>query len=1819
MKAIFQKKIYFGFFLILFILFSKANSEDFEISQVKDFEEQLQNNKSYAKVEVKGNNEINYVLSAYSDKDRKKRIQLAQSFNGITKLYLTQKQINEKVFISLECSQYPCKGTFAFNYLDKIDLIEGETLSYYVNKDNEEMEFSLIPNSTSEISNIWARGQLNISTTLNLNMSNVIKRDNYYIINHKLNNNIFKVKGKSGDFINVGFIGYKKDKKEKGNNFYNSNTKLTVDENTITAYLKKGTIDIACFSIQTRKCIGQPEYLFGSGIVFTKIAYSFKRYKNGTNLDDQSENNLFPLGSISGFINSNQIYKQDICFSFPPIDKFYQFKDVTEIILTYQITRGLSPSKGLNLYEPQLNGVFYPRFMKKNQKVSFIPQNDGNFKKMTLNLMSMMGFPKMSVIDCDNYPLCDLGNNKTAVNRINSSNINRFNSLSFDKKNDVDYSPISKNQKLMVIECTEGEKKENKPKYFNDICGFGTLMNKEETSIELIEDQYFNQFATKNQKDNYKIKIMGESKIDKIFIDIMTYVGDVNITTNFPSGITYSQYTSINKIYLSVKLSESEKINELNFTVTSTSNTYYTILVNYGREEVEADSFITNELQTGLTYLVTIDPKKFDTFREVNKIIKFRNERYIDKMPMMFNFYSLNCEIEVLGPSYSKNPIKKFRHFSHHIIEANDTAKSTEFEYGLIVRVMNSDLDNSEICKVYTSAIELSTAHEKNSRDILIPDNTPQQIMFSKDHRHVSFGYIHVDFKNDLLIKFDPQHIAQYEIKLYYENVERNKTEIIVSDDVLYLSYEKEWKNRCKDTNRVCYIQLDITLKSTNFSQNPNPVLGFSIKSISNNFVSYIPKNVLTKDYLHNNSSQYYYTELKSDVEGFISINFLRGSGNVYARIVSKKKNEQNPNWRGKYILPSSENETLKMETYSKKIKFSIPRNDEDNDHYLLLNVFSDVEGDFNSKNLIFPYTIFVYSHIIADSNIPYINVPLDEYVVGTVESDRNYIYQFYSVWLSSDAEKVIIDLQSTSAVLSINAGNIRPKIESSDFKILPQGEDTIYSFSKSEILSKIMETSSSIKDLNLIIGVWANTTETLFTTAFAFTVRLGGKGKDIYRVNSEQKALCKTKKSSEGKNRCLYIVEYDYLSDKKDNALFIYTSVKKNSTITYLYAKYISKADYELNREKLKEDILTEKNSNYTSKYDYLYIKKGLPKDKYLLVSVETDIETTVELMSSYNPNLNGVIQSPLTSQMFFVKANSTFSLKFPKKTKLMASLRSIMGTAEIHWDNDTNNYYLKGRDDRLSVTNDLTRSNNKLYFKGTSNIEDGIGFVFIANYIIKSTRGNIDPFVLDKSVNFVYTNSDFPITLYTPVNSLDLNSCEYYEVFFSFNFLENRIKKELTYYDVSPFEIKGGITNEENINKIKSSSDITIDNKYLYVLGVYDQSLRTGIIRFSKNIISSGMNKYKNRKQNSYLVLKLEKNLQSKINRKYKKISFEATTIQDHSKVPVSELSYHFGKLESNENSREFLLRTDKSYNYMILQFSCAEDALSVKVKDLELNKTSDEYYGKKMYFIGTKEFKDKKSITLEIERNKKEENSPIEYFMFQYTYSNSTEKVYTIKDTTLKVKAKEGKDNPDYFIKFYPIDNYEKYNITYIIKIGGFRNNSNDALIIPKKEYISIQKEKSIVKEFYNPKVSGDQLDLNITNTESLGSYIQVLAQINDKANVEYLSYKLYNLSSAEIQPKDDKPDDGQSNQIPKPPEKKGFLKEWISNNKIPFIIILSILGTILLLVIILVSIVCFYHKKTKNLMDHINDVSFKKSDRLVGKDNRDEDEDNDNILK
>ena len=860
-----------------------------------------------------------------------------------------------------------------------------------------------------------------------------------------------------------------------------------------------------------------------------------------------------------------------------------------------------------------------------------------------------------------------------------------------------------------------------------------SIVNSEDETTELTFGKIYNQTSLTNEEHFYSIDLLSIKNLKKVFIDVIIFTGDVEVNTHFthPNDLSVGHYQLINKIFLSVKIKPDSPIpDKLVYSIKAKSNAFYMLINNFAVEDIE-DSLITNEIETGFSYLVTIDPSLRESYDIANKIVRFKNPNVEDKKPILVSFFSLNCQIEV-GQVYrnQENTLiyaesYKYDHFSYDLIDPTIETEKDRYVENLEFRINIVQLDKTlverNLCKVYVSANEVSQNHEEGSKDIIVPNNIDQQVIFGKDFKHVSYGYVHLNMNKDLMIKFNLKHKAQYTIRIYYNFEKAKKDKTIVSNEILYLN-SYEWREQCSESEKGCYIQLDITLE--NVKDIENPILEFTIKTIGTDSVSYLAKNVMKLDYTHNINSQYYYTELGESEEGFVTINFLRGSGNIYARIVEENNSEQDGNWRGKYVLPNEKN-SLKLDAFTRKISFNTFDKDCKNGCYLLINVMSDIKSLLETN---YPFSIIIHIHefnIMNYQNIPLIRIPNDEYVVGTVSeyTTKDYIYQFYSVWLNSDCEQVLIDFQSKTGALFINVGYERPTTFKSNFKILSNGKDQVLSIKKDKILELAKEIKeyrsfTSIRDITLTIGVWTNLADSRDTTPFAFVIRLDTGINDIYRVNSDQKALCTTKKISENKYRCIYAIEYDYIS--AINFLFIYPKAKSKTPLMDVYGSIIDQIDYEIDPNNKLIDLIPNQNnynySNHDSSDDFLYIKKGFAPETYFLVSVETDTETTIELLTSFYIYQNSSTANPRTPQLFIISSGTTFTLKFPEDYKEMVNIGCIAGKAEIFWESDpTNKFYVGGEEDKISITSEKSGKSHILNFVPKTILSPGLGFIFM------------------------------------------------------------------------------------------------------------------------------------------------------------------------------------------------------------------------------------------------------------------------------------------------------------------------------------------------------------------------------------------------------------------------------------------------------------------------------------------------------------------------
>ena len=675
------------------------------------------------------------------DFDKQNRIQLAQSVRGNTSLIISKEQIKgNTINIILECSNYSsCSGNLKKQSFNKIPLKENKPLYYYNTIDNMVMEFSL--KSTSQILNIWARGELEITTNLEGATYTKYTNGNFYLVN---NNSIekeitIKVVGKNGDYINVGFTGYSKNNTESDNKYYLTSD-LIKDGYVLTAILNRNISNEYCYNFEN--FTSENENICLSGIVFNYFLNAKLSRKNGE----------MKASSGDGVIYLNKLEDYNkLCFSL--------VRQSNESIFIFQIYSDKSLESKLNVLEPQSNSIFYSYIIKPGKKMMLISKISKNNENILYYLNSITSISYLYSVDCYNYPLCSL-NDSVFNNASSAVTIGRISSLNVKKEEAYDFSPINKHQKLYVVKCDDKAKSN---------CEFQTLISSGNKEFNINSHLYFmGRYSFKNQIDKYKINNLlfysKDAGINEFLIEISNSAGEVDIISDFPKEIMLNRINNVNKISLFLKMDNWAKYDSLNFSVKNLENSFYSIsffsiFIDKGSDTVLSNYFFNY----GIPRLFSFTNKYLnDTYSQL--IFLMNSEKRTDFLKTV-NFNSLNCEIEVFQAEFEhRDIIAELRKYGNFYHETPSEMIHKEFD-NYLVKIKNYDLSeyNNKVCQVYLSYIEkIIEDSNKNYVDLLVYDNIPQQIMLNKNFIHVSYGYYHTKPENDLIIKYNSNNKGKY-------------------------------------------------------------------------------------------------------------------------------------------------------------------------------------------------------------------------------------------------------------------------------------------------------------------------------------------------------------------------------------------------------------------------------------------------------------------------------------------------------------------------------------------------------------------------------------------------------------------------------------------------------------------------------------------------------------------------------------------------------------------------------------------------------------------------------------------------------------------------------------------------------------------------------------------------------------------------------------------------------------------------------------------------------------------------------------------------
>ena len=146
------------------------------------------------------------------------------------------------------------------------------------------------------------------------------------------------------------------------------------------------------------------------------------------------------------------------------------------------------------------------------------------------------------------------------------------------------------------------------------------------------------------------------------------------------------------------------------------------------------------------------------------------------------------------------------------------------------------------------------------------------------------------------------------------------------------------------------------------------------------------------------------------------------------------------------------------------------------------------------------------------------------------------------------------------------------------------------------------------------------------------------------------------------------------------------------------------------------------------------------------------------------------------------------------------------------------------------------------------------------------------------------------------------------------------------------------------------------------------------------------------------------------------------------------------------------------------------------------------------------------------------------------------------------------------------------------------------------MPYRSYVSLKPVEQKSNEYENPlaDLSNDKLIFKIPNVEvNNKEYVQVIIQIKSDDIIEYISYDLQNSWE------EDQPIPGTDTDSP-PTENNDDKNndDDDDDDDTALIVVVSCIGGVIIILVAVLSLFVFtYGKKTKNLLDQVNNVSFK----------------------
>ena len=746
-------------------------------------------------------------------------------------------------------------------------------------------------------------------------------------------------------------------------------------------------------------------------------------------------------------------------------------------------------------------------------------------------------------------------------------------------------------------------------------------------------------------------------------------------------------------------------------------------------------------------------------------------------------------------------------------------------------------------------------------------------------------------------------------------------------------------------------------------------------------------------------------------------------------------------------------------------------------------------------------------AQVINDYNTYYFTEPsnyteFDVFQEGNININKTVISYNYQISIKNKSElgKIFFDYQSDFGYLNIsfNKGGKKNTVfqsqEKNNFFILD--------------LNDVLNNESWIRDDFVVMNVQVAFDNIQPNFNFDFSLKASlKKSINILEINSEHQILCKTEKvdkddDEDNKYRCLFVVvNKDNITNSEENEknllLFPFINENIDDLNLNIYADYINKTIYDNFDNESLSQLIPNNNSQYKNKIinkttNFIRIE-NITHEKYLYVSIETNKETLLEILSQeISENKNAYeLTNPKKIQTISINGlNASISLDFTKSdiSEYSILLTTVYGKSTIYFEDNPNEKYTADvRENSLFLS--LDSKKGKLILE---KIDEGHVFYIT---VLDKEKSVINELIYSRASRFSFNNIPEQMLFYEniPVNNDSVN----------INFqLYNILQINNT------FNICVALLSKEEMQEIKYNIS-KINNMTFIAEG------QLSPISLSSNIhLNHDLNN--ENKSNVFIIL------QPTFDTSNKKMILGISLTKVNSLIYPSERIYYYGELNKYDrvtyklegNEKYHLMRLELGHNSGDINWSVKRtyEEKNYTMNDTDLSFVIEYWHNGRELLTMYIENGEDIYLTIFKKQNIRR-NKNISYnYVFKYINAgkNGDFKNYVVKQDNLIY------NEDDKAIKIYEFWNVHPKNVimSYYMRAIQYDNyvtsetlNSISLIeskgsFLTDKAYITDEETSENLVEFYL------RNSLNAMKSYFLNCYIAV---IEDNNNIELLSYE------------------------------------------------------------------------------------------------------------